>query len=143
MKYINTATGAYPVSEGEVRAAFPNVSFPNHPIPFPVPEGFAEVVSTPRPPFDFSVQTLEEAQPERINGVWHQRWAVKNRPVEIAAANVRGTRDEAIANSDWTQLADVDLTTEQRDAWTKYRKALRDLTKQPGFPWSTNWPVKP
>jgi hypothetical protein len=29
---------------------------------------------------------------------------------------------------DWTQLADADLTTEEKAAWTAYRQALRDMT---------------
>lgn len=59
--------------------------------------------------------------------------------VELAVRN----RNEMLANSDWTQLPDVPLTTEQKAEWGTYRQALRDITDQPGFPDNINWPMKP
>ncbi len=60
-------------------------------------------------------------------------------PAEQAIAR----RNTLLAESDWTQLPDVPLTAEQRTEWATYRQALRDITEQPGFPDSINWPVKP
>ena len=42
-------------------------------------------------------------------------------------AEFRGIRDELLMQSDWTQLADVSLTEEQKIAWAIYRQELRDL----------------
>jgi hypothetical protein len=28
-------------------------------------------------------------------------------------------------------------------AYAAYRQALRDITKQTGFPWTVEWPVQP
>ncbi len=61
----------------------------------------------------------------------------------IKARIVRSDRDQAIAQSDWTQMPDVSLTAEQKAAWADYRQALRDVPEQPGFPWSVQWPAKP
>lgn len=41
---------------------------------------------------------------------------------------VRRVRDVLLKDSDWTQVADVSLTAEQKAAWRTYRQALRDLT---------------
>lgn len=60
--------------------------------------------------------------------------------VALAAA-ARGQRDTLMAASDWTQLPDVPAGTAA--TWATYRQALRDVTKQPGFPVDINWPVQP
>jgi len=44
-----------------------------------------------------------------------------------AIADLRSRRNQLLASSDWTQVADVALTVEQDTAWRDYRKALRDL----------------
>ena len=59
---------------------------------------------------------------------------------EQLALFVRTRRNEMLAASDWTQVADavVDQT-----AWAAYRQALRDISSQEGFPWTINWPKEP
>lgn len=44
-------------------------------------------------------------------------------------AELRTLRDEKLSKCDWTQIADVPLTEEQKTAWGIYRQALRDLPK--------------
>jgi len=61
----------------------------------------------------------------------------------IAAGKARAKRNDLIAASDWTQLADTPLTAAQKAAWAIYRQALRDVTAQAGFPSSVVWPVVP
>lgn len=61
----------------------------------------------------------------------------------LAAAEARQQRDRMLAASDWTQVADVPLTIEQRAAWATYRQALRDVPEQAGFPDVIEWPVAP
>jgi hypothetical protein len=56
------------------------------------------------------------------------------------AKSVRATRDEKLKETDWTQVADAPV---DKTAWATYRQALRDLTKQTGFPWEINWPTNP
>ena len=41
-------------------------------------------------------------------------------------SSVRNMRNSALAASDWTQLADADLTEEKLAEWNTYRQALRD-----------------
>ena len=42
-------------------------------------------------------------------------------------ADLRSRRNQLLAASDWTQVADVALTVDQDTAWRDYRKSLRDL----------------
>lgn len=57
------------------------------------------------------------------------------------AASARAFRDQLLAQTDWTQAADVPQAT--KDKWAPYRQALRDVPQQPGFPENIQWPAKP
>jgi hypothetical protein len=48
-----------------------------------------------------------------------------------------------LAESDWSMLPDVPLTKGDKVLWQAYRKALREIRLQVGFPDNINWPVKP
>lgn len=40
---------------------------------------------------------------------------------------MRVERDRRLKETDWTQLADIVLTTAERDSWNTYRQTLRDV----------------
>lgn len=65
----------------------------------------------------------------------------ENTQKEAKGAEVRAERDKLLAESDWTQLPDVNLSN--KADWTKYRQDLRDVTKQAGFPYDVVFPKKP
>ena len=48
-------------------------------------------------------------------------------------------RQNALEETDWWAVQDRTMTQEQID----YRQALRDISKQSGFPDNIVWPVKP
>jgi hypothetical protein len=56
------------------------------------------------------------------------------------AKNVRASRGEKLAESDWTQVADAPV---DKEVWATYRQSLRDVTAQSGFPWTVTWPDAP
>jgi hypothetical protein len=56
---------------------------------------------------------------------------------------LRKKRDELLAASDFTQLADSPLNSEQKQVWRVYRQALRNLPQQSGDPDNIIWPEKP
>lgn len=56
------------------------------------------------------------------------------------AGQVRAERNGLLTASDWTQVADAPV---DKEAWAAYRQALRDITAQPGFPWTVTWPEMP
>lgn len=55
---------------------------------------------------------------------------------------IRAQRAQKLQESDWTQLADVPLSDDDRAAWATYRQALRDITNQDD-PFVIIWPVAP
>ena len=62
--------------------------------------------------------------------------------LDVMAKLVRSQRDHMLSKSDWTMIA-PHLTTEQKAAWDTYRKALRDIPVQEGFPLKVIWPISP
>ena len=76
-------------------------------------------------------------------------WVVEDIPVvesdpepEPVALEVsaRSERDGLLLTSDWTQVDDSPV---DKSAWATYRKLLRDVPSQEGFPNTITWPVKP
>lgn len=70
---------------------------------------------------------------------------VENPPVslEILAENVRSERDRRIAETDWYMMPDYPADPDTLEVVKGYRKALRDITLQSGFPRDVEWPVVP
>ena len=60
---------------------------------------------------------------------------------------VRRIRNNKLKECDWVVISfygDENIMTDEAvDQWKRYRKRLRDITKQPGFPWNVNWPPEP
>ena len=71
---------------------------------------------------------------------------------EIETANTamletsnRETRNELLAESDWTQMPDSPLTDEAKTSWATYRTALRNLPAHENWPSleDADWPTQP
>lgn len=71
-------------------------------------------------------------------------WFDPRGPDEIAK-DVRRLRDKLLqaTDVDMLRLLEGDGTPQQAAAMKRYRKDLRDLTKQSGFPSNVSWPVRP
>lgn len=105
---------------------------------------------------------------EQIDGKWYTKYilgpvftdraATENQPVKTAAEqeaaymaakdaeqakSVRTQRDAKLAESDWRVTKALESNLPQDFEWAAYRQALRDITSQPGFPWTIDWPVNP
>ena len=65
-------------------------------------------------------------------------WLAKAKQDEYdkLAETIRAERNRRLADTDYTCLAD----RQPSDAMIAYRQALRDLTKQEGFPYMVVWP---
>ena len=83
MAYINTHTQQYPVSEAQIRAAYPHTSFS---IPFVAPEPYVWVFPTPQPDYDVATQGVMEAAPLWTGKVYQQGWNVVSLSAEQRAA---------------------------------------------------------
>lgn len=56
-------------------------------------------------------------------------------------AKIRKQRDRLLAECDWTQIPDNQLSPAEREAWQKYRQALRDFPATCN-PYNSEWPKK-
>jgi len=92
------------------------------------------------PSFDGYTQRLGQKVPEQRGGQWFMVWEVTPIPEPEMSAKVRNDRNARLAASDWTQLADSPVN---KTVWATYRQVLRDITTQPGFPWTVAWPTQP
>tara|TARA_R100000781_G_scaffold81190_1_gene50064 strand:+ start:61 stop:531 length:471 start_codon:yes stop_codon:yes gene_type:complete len=52
-------------------------------------------------------------------------------------------RNLKLTNCDWTQLPDTALSAEKVLEFKEYRKLLRDITKDSGWPWTHKIPSEP
>jgi len=50
---------------------------------------------------------------------------------------------QLLQESDWSVLPDVPMSAGERDEWIVYRKKLREIKLQPGFPEEIEWPLAP
>lgn len=50
---------------------------------------------------------------------------------------------QLLRDSDWSVLPDVIMTKADKESWYEYRKALREIKLQPGFPNEVQWPSAP
>lgn len=143
--------GGNPVeySVATLRRDNPNVSFPVDP-PAELLAGYGvhEVVETQRPAHDPLVEHLSWAIDEN-SGQWERIWTVLQLPQADAAENIRLRRDKLLAGCDWVVTKAVEdgvrgnAPANIPSDWLTYRKALRDITAQPGFPFAVSWPVIP
>ena len=82
--YLNT-TNLTQHSESEIRALFPNTSFP---VPFLAPEGYVFVFPTPQPEFNPVTQRAQETTPVlTVKGHYEQQWKVLPRFTEYTNEN--------------------------------------------------------
>ena len=136
-------TGAV-ITESEFRALHPNTGFP--------------IQLTEQIINDFGGDVVFEgpqAQPTRyqigfrdgvelVNGKWFTKYSVADLDDDAIAAKdaeqakaIRTQRNQLLAESDWTQLADAPV---DKTVWSVYRQSLRDISLQKGFPWDVVWP---
>ena len=146
-KVENGAVVEYPYGLSQLQRDNPNTSFVT-PITLELFEAYGvyPVAASEQPLVDHT-QNLVETPPELVDGQWTQQWdVISASPEEIAqreasqGQNIRLQRNQKLAESDWTQLADSAV---DKQAWAVYRQALRDVPAQAGFPWEVVWPEKP
>ena len=135
----------FPLYEGDLANRFPDLLFPMDTHGTPIPEGYVVVKGT-NPPYNLAY-TYALGVPTIQDGIWATNWIETPRSDEEKARiqsavedRVRSDRNARLAKSDWTQLADAPVDAA---SWVPYRQALRDITTQPGFPWTVTWPESP
>lgn len=80
---------------------------------------------------------------------WNARtkvWEFNELKAKLTEADeARTARNALLANSDWTDTlsAKSRLGDDLYNGWQSYRQALRDISKQVGFPINIDWPQPP
>ena len=145
-KLNNGQLEKYPYSLGQLRKDHRNVSFPKVPSDQDLARfGVVRVTTSPQPAYDYTKNLSLTA--EEVNGQWVEKWVATDASqeeiterVEGQAQYIRVERNQLLSESDWTQVADAPV---DQTAWAAYRRALRDITEQAGFPFNVAWPSKP
>lgn len=111
-------------------------------------QGFYDFDPTPGPECDFNAVVSYEPY-LFSDGVVRYRWTTTlktGEALEQAIKDkwcvVRSIRTDLLNGSDYTQLSDAPMNTEQKAAWAVYRQALRDITLQ-SDPFALVWPTDP
>jgi hypothetical protein len=137
----------YPYTLTDLVVENRHISFPSN-----VDESVAEafkvypVIQTEAPEVKHTQNVLRSVAKNK-EGKWVETWKIEDATekeikerTEQKQHDIRYTRDKLLKESDWTQFRDVPV---DQDAWAIYRKALRDIPQQEGFPWDVTWPEKP
>lgn len=145
-RILNGQIVEYPILD--IRSRFPNTSFPQHIKESDLPSGFVVVHNAKDLPFAAPGKQIVETSPVLIDGKYFRNYTLvdiddeqKIAEASIKADEIRKRRNELLAKCDWTQFKDVDEVISSK--WLVYRQALRDITDQPGFPFSVKWPRSP
>ena len=148
--YINVKSNIYPFNIADLPRVYPNTSFPSDYYKYNnLLESYGIYVVNPveLPTINTNTEVLVETYPTSVNGMWFQVWDIQKLPKEEAdalqklqAIQCRKDRDLLLQSSDWSQVADAPVN---KEIWATYRQQLRDVTKQPNFPYEVVWPNKP
>ena len=168
-EYRNRTTGVV-MTQGQIRAANPNMSLPRvwkqatlDALDLdPVLKSPAATVG------DYQV-SVRDGVVQDANGNWVENYVARDMfadttdedgvtttkaeheaayqaglDAKVAETN-RKTRNDLLADSDWTQMNDSPLTNEQKTAWATYRQELRDISDLDAWPnlGDDDWPVAP
>lgn len=118
----------------------------SHYIVIPIPEEDREKASMIKP------FTLDQYMSEDSSGNFTVDLNPETFGTKIKRQKIRGIiqeRNKRIAETDWTQLADVYMDDITRSKWNNYRRQLRDvpntgITYDENFtPVNVNWPEPP
>jgi hypothetical protein len=149
IKVINGTPEPYTI--GALKKDNPSVSFPKQITDDVLAEyDVYNVRITQQPDYDKATQNCTLSRtPTLVDGQWILQWSVIEKTAEevqqyseSCALGVRIRRDQLLAESDWTQLADAPVDA---SAWAAYRQELRDITLNANFPnlQDTDWPETP
>lgn len=159
--YANGEVEQFPYTLGDLRRDNPQTSFPRRIGDATCASfGMYHVIPTDKPTHEPLTQTIAQGStpvketavkqdgdefPADVavgdtyeTGRWTVGWTVSDLEADVAARNVRRTRDAKLAACDWMANSDVTMS----DAWRTYRQALRDVPSQ--LPSTTiTWPTEP
>lgn len=167
MEYRKKSDGTIVPTFNQLKALFPNTSFPVAPTSAEIEALGYDMVHEGNQPSVTIYQKVERDGVEQVSGKWQKKYkigptftdttetdkdgkttsrtAAENEAAykagidNNAAFVARSHRDDKLAETDWWACSDVTLTDARKD----YRKALRDIPSASGWPHTHTWPTKP
>lgn len=167
MEYRKKSDGTIVSTFNQLKALFPNTSFPVAPTSAEIEALGYDMVHEGSQPSVTIYQKVERDGVEQVSGKWQTKYkigptftdttetdkdgkttsrtAAENEAAYKAAIDnnaafvARSHRDDKLKETDWWACSDVTLT----DARKNYRKALRDIPTASGWPHTHTWPTNP
>lgn len=141
-----TENGIQPYAKHNLYIDYPEISFPEELTSEILAQFKIFYVETLDPPeHDIRSERLEPVY-EEIDDRWVMTYKIVSKSEEEIlqdfqekANQVRATRDRLLAETDFYALSDNVMSIEMAE----YRKELRNISLQRGFPYDVVWPVKP
>jgi len=147
----NNSVTAYPYGVAQLKAEYPNTSFPTDPLQIPSVRdnlGVVVVQDVAEPSFNSRTQRVVAGTPVLSGDVWSQNWVVQDKTADEVASNdadqwgfVRQERNTLLSASDYRDLPNYPGT--DQESWLTYRQALRDVPSNNANPFDISWPVRP
>jgi len=87
------------------------------------------------------IQIPENLDPTCVMAISDPELRFQIDPVRVATknaqfcTNIREKRNSLLSQSDWTQMPDVNMSQDRKQAWVEYRQALRDLPALDSVVW--------
>ena len=141
----------YPITIDDLRRDYPSISFPSNFDEFDYSEyDVISYIEREFPEYNPEIERIVEGTPIFEENIWKQNWITeplseeeRQKILDDKILSIRDSRNRLLAESDWTQFNDSPLDEETKTAWATYRRELRDITSQEGFPNNITWPEKP
>jgi hypothetical protein len=143
---------AYNTITGEILANVSTQS-PDNLSPYPFDFDYLEVID----PVDNSKYYLDPqlqeiiAFPDKPDQYYTWNWTTKiwedirttQQKYNQAARQIQVQRTQLLNDSDWVVVKALEQGTTVPENWRVYRQQLRDITLQPGYPFTVTWPASP
>lgn len=100
-----------------------------------------EYITVEHDPQDLSM--IMQEQYDAAGDVVRQVLVANQNYSDFLEQEARTSRNNKLAECDWTQLPDSPLSTSEKAEWSSYRQSLRDVPEQSGFPDDITWPTEP
>ena len=154
-------------SQGEWRAAFPNMSLPRVWTSNVCDAmNIDPVLASPAATLGAYQYSARDGVEQDSNGNWAEKYTARDMFADTtedgvtttkaqheaayqatldaeAAASARSTRDNLLSETDWVTIRAKELGQTVPEDWFTYRGDLRQVPDQSGFPHDVTWPTKP
>jgi hypothetical protein len=137
LRLLDNGEIEFPITVEELQNRFPLTSFALPITESALPPGYLPVYvdANPHECGTGPRQKIELGPPQWEETKWIQKWVIREMTNdelnEVAHEKIR-ERNRLLAETDWTQLPDV--SQEIAIKYLPYRQKLRDITKDPNFP---------